>query len=297
MADKTSTSNPLVDAWFSAQEQYFRAQQDWMKAGSEIAQTLESSDMVQQAKENWRQCEQQFESWMTVVENWLPASTDMEGVSAETLRRMLEPGNFLKSGLDEINHAFQKLVDSPDFADIGVLEKKFLKTGNDWLAMRDASAEYQAVIMQAWSKAFEIYSDETLSSEADGGEKQAENTRDLLNRWLKIANDQLVAAQRSDEFLSAQRKLVSAAANYRKKQSELAELWCEAHAMPTRTEIDDLHKLVYSLRREVRELKRELRDLSKPEPVAKQPATTKKKTGKKVTSRKRKTTTRKTAKK
>ena len=71
----------------------------------------------------------------------------------------------------------------------------------------------------------------------------------MLDRWLVIANDELIRTQRTDEFLKAQRELLAAGVTYRLKERELVEVWCETHSIPTRTEVDDLHRTVHELRR------------------------------------------------
>ena len=45
------------------------------------------------------------------------------------------------------------------------------------------------------------------------------------------------------------------------RQRETAENWCDTWQMPTRTEVDDMAKIVHELRREVRKLKREVATL------------------------------------
>jgi polyhydroxyalkanoate synthesis regulator phasin len=85
----------------------------------------------------------------------------------------------------------------------------------------------------------------------------------MMQRWLKVANESLIKAQRSDEFLAAQRKLFKTNTQYKLKQREIIEAWCEAYTMPTRSEVDDLHRMVYELRRELRQLKKQ-NEASKP---------------------------------
>jgi hypothetical protein len=76
----------------------------------------------------------------------------------------------------------------------------------------------------------------------------------MLDHWLAVANEELTRTQRTDEFLDAQRKLLRAGVDYRLKERELVEIWCETHSIPTRTEVDDLHRTVHELRRQVRAL-------------------------------------------
>jgi hypothetical protein len=268
MTDHDSTSgtpsNPLFDAWFSSSEKMMRAQASWFTNVADTAESAEVSEVVDLAKKNWDQCEAQFNSWVTASDQWFPqgikpsqektAGTAEESVDAfEKLKLMLNPATFLSSGIDELNQVFQRLADGPDFADIGVLEKKFMRTGQDWSNLCNANAEYQTVIATAWGQAFDRY----IKEQADEPEGESIDLDGMMQRWLKVANESLIQAQRSDEFLAAQRKLFKTNTQYKLKQREIIEAWCEAYTMPTRSEVDDLHLMVYELRRELRQLKKQ----------------------------------------
>lgn len=267
MTERKSTSdtgsNTFFDAWLSNSEQMLRAQVNWFASVANTAEPADVSEVVDLAKQNWDQCEAQFNTWVTASDQWLPESmkpsqhqaTDSADESAqafEKLKLMLNPATFLSSGIDELNQVFQRLADGPDFADIGVLEKKFMRSGQDWSNLCNANAEYQTVIATAWGHAFDRF----LNEQTDASQAESIDFDGMMQRWLKVANESLIKAQRSDEFLAAQRKLFKTNTQYKLKQREIIEAWCEAYTMPTRSEVDDLHRMVYELRRELRQLKK-----------------------------------------
>ena len=65
---------------------------------------------------------------------------------------------------------------------------------------------------------------------------------------------------RSDEFLEAQRKMTRSATEYRLQEREIAEAFCGMHHIPTRTEMDEVQRAVYELRRDWRALQRKRED-------------------------------------
>ena len=71
----------------------------------------------------------------------------------------------------------------------------------------------------------------------------------------------MLETQRSPEFMDAQRRMMRAGVEIKARQRETAENWCDTWQMPTRTEVDDMAKIVHELRREVRKLKREVATL------------------------------------
>lgn len=303
-----NTSNPFYDAWIVASDQLVKNQTSWLNSFSDVSEDAASaSEVVKRAKQNWDQCETQFNSWVAAAEQWssnITASStesftdensdqsiESNNDSFEKLKRLLNPETFLNSGVDEINQVFKRLAEGPDFADIGVLEKKIMRTSQDWLNLRDASAEYQTIITKAWGQAFDIY----IKEAANYSNEESVDIHEMMQLWLRIANNNLIQVQRSEEFLTAQRKLFKTNTQYKLKQREIIEAWSENFTIPTRTEVDDLHRMVYELRREVRQLKTQLKQTpkqakseSKHTDVKAKSRSIKKRTKKKVSKKSRK---------
>jgi len=76
---------------------------------------------------------------------------------------------------------------------------------------------------------------------------------------VSTANETLTQTHRTPEFLEAQRRLTRSSTECRLAEREIMEAYCEMHHIPTRTEVDDLSRAVYELRRELRALRREAR--------------------------------------
>ena len=123
--------------------------------------------------------------------------------------------------------------------------------------MRRHSLEHNTVMLEAWMKAAGDFA-KTLNERAERGET-LECSREVTALWVETANEILLEAQRSDAFLKTQRDLLKASTDLRLAQQELAEFYSEMFGYPTRTELDDVHKTVTELRRELRAFKRESR--------------------------------------
>ena len=261
----SSATNLFLDTWLSSSEQIMRAQANWLTNFADTAESVDASEVVGLAKKSWDQCEAQFNHWVTSLEQCFSKDTQLSQSHAavnheqmldafEKLKLMLNPATFLSSGIDELNRVFQRLANGPDFADIGVFEKKIMRTGQDWSALCSANAEYQTVIASAWRQAF----DRLLKEQVDEPQVKSIDFDGIMRRWLEVANESLIQTQRSDEFLAAQSKLIKANTQYKLKQREMIEIWCEAYSVPTRSEVDDLQLMVYELRRELRQLKKQV---------------------------------------
>ena len=81
----------------------------------------------------------------------------------------------------------------------------------------------------------------------------------MMSRWIETANAVLLEVQRSDKFLASQRTVLRASTELRLAQQDVAAFLAEFYGQPTRAELDDVHKSLTELRREVRALRRERR--------------------------------------
>src|SRR4051795_10005076 len=175
---------------------------------------------------------------------------------SEMLAKIFDPRGWF-SATNEIDQSLQRMAEGPRLADLWNVERKFIAVFNAWVAMRRHSLEHNKVMLEAWLKAAGIFA-QTLNARADRGET-LESSRAVLALWVETANEVLLETQRSDAFLTTQRDLLKASTDLRLAQQELAEFYSETFGYPTRTELDDVHKTVTELRRELRAFKRESR--------------------------------------
>lgn len=259
----TNSGNPFLDNWFKQQQSFLELQEGfqkkWLSMGNELGNTVEKTEFSEQLKSNWKACEEQFSSWVNVSENWFSQKNQSaENNTPDVLKMMLDPKNFMFSSMNDVHQYVKKMVNIPDFADAGIIEKMMIKSGDEWLEMQKASNEYQAMISETWSVTFQHYIEE-FNALIKSGDVEI-NAKTLLDKWLKLANDEMIKVQRSERFLDIQNKLVNASSQLKLSQREIMETWCEANDIPTRTEIDDVHQQVYSLKKELRLLKRQFKE-------------------------------------
>src|SRR3954454_20367517 len=174
----------------------------------------------------------------------------------EMLAKIFDPRGWF-SATSEVDQTLQRMAEGPRLADLWNVERKVVAVFNAWVAMRRHSLEHNTVMLEAWLKAAGVFA-KTLNERAERGET-LESSREVTALWVETANEILLETQRSDAFLKTQRDLLKASTDLRLAQQELAELYSEMFGYPTRTELDDVHKTVTELRRELRAFKRESR--------------------------------------
>jgi hypothetical protein len=84
--------------------------------------------------------------------------------------------------------------------------------------------------------------------------------------WVETANRELLETQRSERFLQTQAAMIRATTELRLAQQDLVEHFGKQYGFPTRTELDDVHRTVTELRRELRQMRRQQT------PITQQPA-------------------------
>lgn len=253
MSDDPFSVHPLYNAWLRTQTQMLEAQAPfWQQMANSMTSAAGETDLMASTEKLWADARRQGQEWVKRFGSRAGFTLGAEGIAAETLERMMDPGQFMFAGSDEINLTIQKLVEGPEFSDMATLENQGLKATREWIALREASTEYQAVTAKAWRRAFQTFSKDM----AEDSEGWKAGPTAITRRWLNVANEELIHTQRTKEFLTAQRNLLRAGVDYRLREREMVERWCETHSIPTRSEIDDLHAMVHELRREVRSLRK-----------------------------------------
>ena len=211
--------------------------------------------------------EEQFnelrDTWQASVRKWTEfardASRDDLG-NPERLREMFAPSTWASSGPDLLDAGLRHVLEGPRYALLWDLDRKLMELQQATLRRDKDIAAYQAVVQKAWARAFERFAKAVSADPANLGKQ---TWRSLADRWLAIANETLIEVYRTDEFLEAQRSMLRTASDRHLQERRIAEAWCEASHVPTRSEVDELQRQVVELRRELRLLRR-----AAPTPIA-----------------------------
>jgi class III poly(R)-hydroxyalkanoic acid synthase PhaE subunit len=187
---------------------------------------------------------------------------------AEMLGRIFDPRAWF-AGTDGMDEALHHLSEGPRLADLWEVERKTLRVFNAWADLRRRSLEHNAVMLEAWMQAAGGFA-KTLNEKADRNEVLG-SWKQVLALWVETANTALLETQRSDIYLKSQREILKASTDLRLAQQEIAEFYSHMFGYPTRAELDDVHRTVTELRRELRALQRAARSAPKTGMVGSKP--------------------------
>ena len=80
--------------------------------------------------------------------------------------------------------------------------------------------------------------------------------RQLHDLWVECGEQAYRAAAQGDAFATAQAELLMAMVELRFEQRSVIEEWARAFQLPTRAEIDAIHRRLHELNRRLRELQK-----------------------------------------
>jgi hypothetical protein len=241
-------------------EQQAELAKSWLDGQSRLAGTLartgtgeDGTDPDQDAAamaELWR-------SWLALGGSLgaaMPGMAEPGKVAGETLGRFLDPMSLALVGGSQVGETIRKLTEGPRFADLGAIERRMAKVLELWLQVQQAARAYEAVVVGAWAEANQRFTTELNRLAAAGtAPKQPE---EALKLWLDIANRTLLETHRSERFLAAQGELLRQGMDFLLGERELIEGLVEPAGLPTRSEIDEVHRSVQELKRRVRALEK-----------------------------------------
>ena len=183
-------------------------------------------------------------------------SAQSDPVITAMLAKIFDPRGWM-SATNEVDEALQRMAEGPRLADLWNVERQFAEVFRAWARLRQRSLEHNKVMLDAWTRAAGAFA-KRLNERTERGEPPLDSVRAFLTLWGETANEILLETQRSDAFLQTQREVLKASTDLRLAQRKVAEFYSEMYGYPTRAELDDVHKTVTELRRELRALKRSM---------------------------------------
>jgi hypothetical protein len=175
-------------------------------------------------------------------------------IGNETLGRMLDPVSLSLMGGNRVGEAIRRMTEGPRFADVGSIERGMAQVMELYLEVQTAARSYEGVVARAWVEVNQRFAGEV--AKRFSSDRQLLQAKDALKIWLDIANETLMKSHRSTAFLEAQRQLLRAGMDFLLAERTLVEQLVEPAGLPTRSELDELHNTVQTLKRRVRALER-----------------------------------------
>ena len=183
----------------------------------------------------------------------LPQSLDMSRMASGDRSALFEPFDFYWNIYEK---TFGSFLQSPSLGYTREFNHKLLAGFNSSIDFYKASFDYQLVLLDVCARAFGELMRELVSSEEKG--KTIQNWRQFVQVWSSLFDRVFAETFRSQETLEIQSKFLNAAMSYRLNQQQLMEVFLKMNNPPTRSEVDEVHRSIYEMRKEIKSLKKAL---------------------------------------
>ena len=246
-----------------------------MQVGDDWTTTLENN--LEQFRKQWIQFPEIVQGttedinslWSQYLKQWQrfgqPWTLAMQQ-TPEYYARMMKGDSKAYIGLSDLyreayQSTFARLVASPGLGMTREFNEKFQSGFDAWFSWQLATLEYQGVLGEIWERAFNQFQEDILSL-AEKGEK-IETLRDFILLWTRGAENVFTEAFQTESYVLAQGKMLNAAMVYRVHEREVIEVFLNLYDLPTRSELNETHRRIYELRKQVKTLHKEIEALRK----------------------------------
>jgi len=193
----------------------------------------------------WQRAEALYRAWAQAAEGFAGAhGARHAGPGASPF----DPAGWLRGagagGLADL----MRWLEGPELSDLFGAERLAIRGLREWLAYLAAVEQMKAVIGEGWLAAFGTFA--ARLAERPAAERPG--WPEMLALWQEIGAVEMTRMQRSAPFLAATRDLIEAETALRRAVRARVEPIADLCGLPTRVEIDDLHRTVTDLRRELR---------------------------------------------
>lgn len=140
----------------------------------------------------------------------------------------------------------------------GLEEKLVRELTQAWQTFSRIEIQYKQALGEAWMQALE-----QLIEVLRAGEQRVQSTkhpREIIELWTQIGDQVFKETFAEPDFINLHTQFISAAEHLKSLRQNLSDAILAAHNIPTQSDIMNAYKLIYELRKEVRQLKRQLED-------------------------------------
>ncbi len=181
----------------------------------------------------------------------LQQSLDARRTASGDLFVLFEPINFYWKMYEQTLGSF---LQTPSLGYTREFNRKLLAGFDSWINFYQASLDYQLVLLGVWARAFDELMRELAASEEKG--KTIQNWRQFLQVWSSLFDRVFAQTFDSEDALKIRGKFLNTAMAYRLQQQQLMEVFLKMNDLPTRSEVDEVHRSIYEMRKEIKSLKK-----------------------------------------
>ncbi len=240
------------------------AGQDWQAILTDYMEQFRKQMMVpanmmgasQNATELWQMY---MQSMQTVLQPWMKAWQQTPGhfgvaMAGNGGAELIDMTSMYWKAYEQ---TMGQMVGVPSVGFTRELEEKFAKGFTAWTKFRKAMDDYQMLVADAWAGVYEEVLREMMKRAEQG--KPIESVRDLVKLWTGAADKSFSTIFVTEKYSQIQADFMTTFMEYRIEEQKIVDEVMKYGYIPTRTEMDEAHRNIYELRKEVKALKKALK--------------------------------------
>lgn len=174
----------------------------------------------------------------------------MQGPGAQGLDQWTQSA---KPFLDAWRREGKSILGMPAFGSGREQQERLQKLMQAQLDYQQREAAYNALMMKALQRAYEVFQAKLVEREEPG--RQLTTARALFDLWIEAAEEAYAEIALSPEFREVYGAMVNAQMRLRSGMQREVEQMSEMFGMPTRTEVDAAHRKIAELERVLRRMR------------------------------------------
>ena len=180
-----------------------------------------------------------------------PMAKALREVSGQGLRSFEQLASGAAPMLQQMRQEGMSWLQAPAFGYMREHQEHYQKMALAFADFQGAVKQYNALIMKSSQRSFEIL-ESKLGEHSEPG-RQIDSVRALYDLWVDAAEEAYAEIALSDEFREVYGHVVNSQMRVRSQLQQEVERIGVDLGMPTRTELNSVHKRLHDLRRELRE--------------------------------------------
>jgi poly[(R)-3-hydroxyalkanoate] polymerase subunit PhaE len=132
----------------------------------------------------------------------------------------------------------------------------FLKSSDEITVYMTKSIQYQYMMYTSGQKAMDKVIEMITTKLKEGAEFKSFD--EVIDLWLQVSEKQYLELFHTDEFSKLQGELLDSSLNVRSRLFRLQELYLYDTAIPVRSEMDDLYKTIYEMKKRLNEVEKKV---------------------------------------
>lgn len=176
------------------------------------------------------------------------AAYNFENLDQETFR----------AWLDVYETEFRKFLQVPQLGLTRGYQERFTEAADKYNIFQATLAEFMSLLYLPMEKSFKVMQDQ-LAVMADEG-KVPEKSKELYRMWVKVLEGHYMALFKSPEYNEALSRILDSLGQFHAAKQQILQDAMKTLPVPTLSEMDELSKEIYLLKKRVRDLEHQVQD-------------------------------------